>query len=126
MMFIIFLIAILTGTWLLLRAGVKQLFGIREADSGFFEEAVTTTHQKIRVILSICYLLLTAFFLYTIFNITLLPIVLMLLVVLIMLDGASRIYFELNHSTEPKRAALTALDTIVIVSALVFGITQLS
>ncbi|TVP88375.1 MAG: DUF4181 domain-containing protein [Alkalicoccus sp.] len=125
-MFIIFLIAILTGTWLLLRAGVKQLFGIREADSGFFEEAVTAAHQKIRIALSICYLLLTTFFLYTIFNITLLPTVLMLLVVLIMLDGASRIYFELNHSTEPKRAALTVLDTVVIVSALVFGITQLS
>jgi hypothetical protein len=125
-MFIIFLIAILTGTWLLLRTGVKQLFGIREMDSGFFEEAVTPLHQKIRVILSACYLLLVVFFLYTIFNITLLPIVLMVLVGLIMVDGASRIYFELNHSAEPKRAALTVLDTIVIVSALVFGITQLS
>lgn len=125
-MFILFLIAILTGTWLLLRAGVKQLVGIQEADTGFFEEAVTSTHQKIRVVLSACYLLLAAFFLYTIFDTSLLPVVLMILVVLIMIDGAARIYFELNHGTEPKRAALTVLDTIVIVSALIFGITRLS
>jgi hypothetical protein len=125
-MFIIFMIALIVAAWLLLRSFVKQIAGIQGEEGGFFEEAVTPAHQKIRIVLSVCYLLLTAFFLYTLTNMALFSVVLTILAVLIFIDGVLRIYFELNHGTEPKQAALTAIDTAVIVGALIFGLTRLS
>lgn len=124
-MWLLFLIGLIVGTWLLLRNIVKQLMGIKEADTGFFEEAVTPLHHKIRIVLSVCYLLLAGLTLYTILDLSLLPAALRSIAGLMLVDGVIRMYFELNHGKEPRRAALTLCDTVLIVGAILFGVSQI-
>lgn len=125
-MFLLFILGIIVGIWILLRTVVKRIAGIRESDSGFFGEAVTPLHRKIRIVLSVCYLLLAGFVLYTILDLALLPLALQLIAGLILVDGVLRIYFELNHGKEPQRAALTLCDTVIITAAILYGVTQLN
>ncbi|CAM3865354.1 hypothetical protein [Alkalicoccus chagannorensis] len=123
-MFLLAVLFLIAGAWLLIRIGVKRLFHIQEADAGFFGEAVSPAHQRIRLLCSMLYLLLGAGLLLALLDLSILPWLLYGLAGVVVFDGAARMIFD-RRSHEPQRAALTLIDVVLIVAAILFGISQL-
>ncbi|NJP37515.1 hypothetical protein [Alkalicoccus luteus] len=124
-MFLLFILVAIVGAWIIIRQLVKKIFRIEDADNGFFSSPYDSVHQKWKYVSAALYIVIAFVFAGGIWNEALLLYALGALVIAVMIDAAVQMYMDINKSGQPRIAALTLCDAVIIIAALLFSISRL-